>query len=119
MNLPLIDPDTTRQIEVFEFAAKPLIDGIFEGINCTLFCYGQKNQINENKTQNLIKKYENFKVENDLKVSIEYREIDKYILDVLFKTSKDQNLILHWRLCKNKNWFHPRKEWLPPNSKET
>ena len=68
-------PDTTRQIEVFEFAAKPLIDGIFEGINCTLFCYGQKNQINENKTQNLIKKYENFKVENDLKVSIEYREI--------------------------------------------
>ena len=55
MNLPLIDPDTTRKIEVFELAAKPLIDGIFEGINCTLFCYGQKNQINENKTQNLIK----------------------------------------------------------------
>ena len=68
-------PDTTRQIEVFEFAAKPLIDGIFEGINYTLFCYGQKKQINENKTQNLIKKYENFKVENDLKVSIEYIEI--------------------------------------------
>ena len=36
----------------------------------------------------------------------------------MFKTSKDQNLILHWGLCKNKNWFHPRKEWLPPNSKE-
>ena len=34
-----------------------------------------KNQINENKTQNLIKKYENLKDENDLKVSIEYREI--------------------------------------------
>ena len=34
-------PNTTRQIEVFEFAAKPLIDGVFDGINCTLFCYGQ------------------------------------------------------------------------------
>ena len=75
------------------------------------------NQINENKIKNPTNKYENFKVENDLKVSIEYREIDKYILDVIFKTTKEQNLILHWGICKNKNWFHPRKEWLPPNSR--
>ena len=36
-----IFPNTTIQQDVFEYAAKPLINGLFEGINCTLFCYGQ------------------------------------------------------------------------------
>jgi len=34
-------PNTTLQSEIFTFAAKPLLNGLFEGINCTLFCYGQ------------------------------------------------------------------------------
>ena len=34
-------PNTTLQSEIFDFAAKPLLNGLFEGINCTLFCYGQ------------------------------------------------------------------------------
>ena len=36
-----IFPNTTYQSEIFDFAAKPLLNGLFEGINCTLFCYGQ------------------------------------------------------------------------------
>ena len=34
-------PNTISQIEVFEFATKPLIDAVFDGINCTFFCYEQ------------------------------------------------------------------------------
>ncbi len=36
-----IFPNTTLQSEVFSIAAEPLLNGLFEGINCTLFCYGQ------------------------------------------------------------------------------
>ena len=34
-------PSTSLQHQIFDYAAKPLLNEVFEGINCTLFCYGQ------------------------------------------------------------------------------
>ena len=34
-------PSTSEQEQIFECAARPLLEEVFEGINCTLFCYGQ------------------------------------------------------------------------------
>ena len=34
-------PCTSHQQQIFEYAAQPLLDEVFDGINCTLFCYGQ------------------------------------------------------------------------------
>lgn len=31
----------SRQVELFEFTAKPIIQGAIDGYNGTLFCYGQ------------------------------------------------------------------------------
>ena len=36
----IFGPDT-HQIEIFETAAKPIIQGALEGYNGTLLCYGQ------------------------------------------------------------------------------
>lgn len=34
-------PSSSTQIDIFQTAALPLLNEVFEGINCTLFCYGQ------------------------------------------------------------------------------
>ena len=34
-------PGVTTQNEIFQLAALPLLNEVFDGINCTLFCYGQ------------------------------------------------------------------------------
>ena len=34
-------PSTSFQHQIFDYAAKPLLEEVFDGINCTLFCYGQ------------------------------------------------------------------------------
>ncbi len=63
-------------------------------------------------------KFETLLVEKDLKVKVEYREIDRNTLEVFFKTNKDENLILHWGVSKNKNWYHPKNGFIPPNSRK-
>jgi len=32
---------TSTQVDVFNYTAKPIIDGVLDGYNGTLLCYGQ------------------------------------------------------------------------------
>ena len=52
----------SSQIEVFDFAAKPVIRGVLDGFNGTILCYGETNsgKTHTMEVNKLIKKIKNY-----------------------------------------------------------
>ena len=73
-------PSSSSQPEIFEKAAKPLIDSAMQGINGTLFCYGQTSS---GKTFTM----EGIREDNNLKGIIP--RMMEYIFDLIPKASSD------------------------------
>ena len=128
-----IFPNTTIQQDVFDYAAKPLINGLFEGINCTLFCYGQTSSgktftmegiRNDNVLRGIIPRSMEFifdkinSISNNIEFSVKcsyYQIYNEKIQDLLDTRKTD----LQIREDKNKGiWVDNCTEIYVSNSKE-